>query len=56
LSTSLPVKNVETKSYTTQLILVALSWREIWFLAIMGEHRLNAFENRIPRVIFGDEN
>lgn len=46
-------KNVEIKIYKTLVLLVVFYGCEASSLALMEEHRLRAFENRVLRRIFG---
>ena len=53
LSSSLLPKNLKIKIYRTTILPVVLYGCEIWSLTLREESRLNVFENRVLRRIFG---
>ena len=53
LSSSLQSKNLKIKIYRTIILFVVLYVCETWSLTLREEHRLNVFENRVLRRIFG---
>jgi len=53
LSSSLLSKNLKIKIYRTTILPVVLYGCEIWSLTLREESRLNVFENRVLRRIFG---
>ena len=55
MSSSLLSNNLKTKTYRTAIFPVVLYGCEIWSLTLREERRLNVFENRVLRVIFGPE-
>jgi hypothetical protein len=52
-SSSLLLKNIESRKYRTIILPFVLYGFENWSLTLMGEHRLTAFENSVLRKIFG---
>jgi hypothetical protein len=52
-SSRLLFKNVKLRIYKATILLVVLYGCEIWSLTLKEEHRLNVFENRVLRRIFG---
>ena len=53
LSSSLLYKNLKIKIYRTIILPVVLYGCETWSLILRQERRLNVFENRVLRGIFG---
>jgi hypothetical protein len=53
LSSRLLSRNVKVKTYKTIIVPVVLYGCETWSLTLREEHRLNVFENRVIRRIFG---
>ena len=53
LSSLLPSKNLKIKIYITIILPVVLYFCGIWYLTTRQECRLNVFENRILRKIYG---
>jgi hypothetical protein len=53
LSSRLLSRNLKVKIYTTIILPVVLYGCETWSLTFREEHRLNVFENRVLRRIFG---
>jgi hypothetical protein len=53
MSSSLLSKNTKIKIYRTIILSVVLYGCETWSLTLREEHRLNVFENRVLRRIFG---
>jgi hypothetical protein len=52
-SSHLLPKNINTKTYKTIILPVALYGYKTWSLTLREEHRLRIFENRVLRRIFG---
>jgi hypothetical protein len=46
-------KNLKIRIYKTIILLVVLYACETWSLTLREEHRLEMFENRVLRRIFG---
>jgi hypothetical protein len=46
-------RNLKVKIYKTIILPVVLYWCETWSLTLREEHRLEMFENRVLRRIFG---
>jgi hypothetical protein len=46
-------RNIKVKIYKTIILPVVLYGCETWSVALMEEHRLRVFENRVLRRIFG---
>jgi hypothetical protein len=46
-------KNIKIRIYKSIFLSVVLYGYETWSLTIREEHRLNVFENRVLRRIFG---
>jgi hypothetical protein len=53
LSSRLLSRNVKVKIYRTIILPVVLYGCETWSLTLREEHRLEVFENRVLRRIFG---
>jgi hypothetical protein len=53
LSSCLLSRNIRVKIYKTIILPVVLYGCETWSLTLREEHRLNVFENRVLRRIFG---
>jgi hypothetical protein len=53
LSSRLLSKNLKIRIYKTTILPVVLYGCEAWSLALIGEHRLRVFVNRVLRRIFG---
>ena len=53
LSSSLRSKNIKIKIYRTIIFPVVVYGCETWSLTLREERRLNVFENRVLRIIFG---
>ena len=53
LSSSLPTKNLNIKTYRTIILPVVLYGCETWSLKLREERRLRVFLNRVLRRIFG---
>jgi len=53
LSSSLLSRNEKMKIYRTINLPVVLYWHKTWSLTLREERRLNVFENRVLRRIFG---
>jgi hypothetical protein len=49
LSSCLLFINVKIRMYKTIILLVVLYGRETWSLTLWEEHRLEVFENMVPR-------
>ena len=49
------INNIKIKIYRTIIFPVVLYGCEIWSLTLREERRLNVFENRVLRRIFGPE-
>jgi hypothetical protein len=46
---------VKIKAHKTIILKIVLYGYETWYLTLMEENRLMAFDNRVPRKIFGPE-
>jgi hypothetical protein len=55
LSSCLPSRNIQVKIYKTIILPVVLYGCETWSLTLREEHRLQVFENRVLRGIFGSK-
>jgi hypothetical protein len=55
LSSCLLLKNVKSRKYETIILPLILYRCETWSLKLREEHRLQVFENRLLRRIFGRE-
>jgi hypothetical protein len=53
LSSQLLSKNVKIRIYRTIILPVVLYWCETWYLTLREEQRLQVFENKVLRRIFG---
>jgi hypothetical protein len=49
------VFDIKNRIYKTIILPVVLYGCETWSLALREEYRLRAFENRVPRRIFGSK-
>ena len=53
MSSQLVSKNIKLKIYKTVILPVILYGYEIWTLTLREEKRLQVFENKVLRKIFG---